>query len=200
MAQNCKEIRLVFDRYITCSLKSRTRKKRTSVIRYYIAGDTNIANISLKELLSHIETKQQFTVCLLERVISKFERLGIDYVVGYYSISKTNQEADTLLIMHCWEIARRITLNQCSICSADTDVFLLLTFHCPSLPNALTFLTGKGSNLRDISIGSCYKALVIIQQLCSKRIFDKSLGKSKTFWWKNFMNADDNILKGLGKF
>ena len=154
MSQNYNEIRLVFDRYITCSLKSRTRKKRKSgyEIRYHIADDTDIANISLKQLLSHIETKQQLTIYLSECVISEFERLGIDYVVSYDSISKTNQEclsseilhhsheeADTLSIMYCWEIARRNPLNQCIVYSPDTDVFLLLIFHYPSLLNALIF-------------------------------------------------------------
>ena len=59
MFQIYKEIRLVFDRYIAGSLKYRTRKKRTSGndIRYNIADETNIANISLKQLLSHVETK-----------------------------------------------------------------------------------------------------------------------------------------------
>ena len=43
MSQNYYEIRLVFDRYITCLLKSRTRKKRTSgyEIHYHIVADTN---------------------------------------------------------------------------------------------------------------------------------------------------------------
>ena len=83
-------------------------------IWYHIADDTNIANISLTELLSHVETKQLLTVYLLEHVISEFKQLGIDYVVSYDSISKTNEEGasaeilhhsheetDTLLVMHC---------------------------------------------------------------------------------------------------
>ena len=43
MSQNYKQTRLVFDRYITGSLKSRTRRKRTSgnETRYDIVGDTN---------------------------------------------------------------------------------------------------------------------------------------------------------------
>ena len=97
-------------------MKSRARKKRTSVneIRHHIADDTKIANISLKQLHSHIETKQQLTVYLLEYVIFEFERRGMDYVDSYDSISKTNQEclsaeilhhsheeADTLLLMNC---------------------------------------------------------------------------------------------------
>ena len=71
----------------------------------------------------------------------------------------SHEEADTLLIMHCWEIARRNSLNQCIVYSPDRGVFLLLIFHYPLLPNALIFSTGKGSNLPDISIDSFYEAL-----------------------------------------
>ena len=144
MSQNYNEVRLVFDRYITCSLKSRTRKKRTSgyEIHHHIADDTNIATISLKRLLSHVETKQQLTVYLSEYVISEFEQLGID--ISYDSISKTNQEclsaeilhhsheeADAVLIMHCWEIARANPSNQCIIYFPDTDVFCIFDISPP---------------------------------------------------------------------
>ena len=51
MPQSYKEIRLVFDRYITGSLKSQTKNYHTSgiKIRYQIADNTNIVNISLKQ-------------------------------------------------------------------------------------------------------------------------------------------------------
>ena len=91
ISQNYKDMRLVFDRCITCSLKSRTKKKRKSGKEiWYRIDDTNIANISLKQLFSHIATQQQLTVYLSEYVISEFERLGIDYVVSYNSSSETN--------------------------------------------------------------------------------------------------------------
>ena len=140
-------------------MKFELEKKRTSgdEIRYHVADDTKIANILLKKLLPHTETKQQLTIYLSEYVISEIKRLGIDYVVSYDLISKTNrkgleilhdshEEADTLLIIHFLEIARRNPFNQCNIHCPDTDVFLLLIFHYPSLPNALIFRTGKGSN------------------------------------------------------
>ena len=172
MLQNYKEIRLVFDRYITYSLRRWARNKCTSgnEIRCHINGDTNIANISLKQLLSYIETKQQLTIYLSEHVISEFKRLSMDYIGSYDvgwtvfslitkqirlvsikldSISKTNQqgllaenlhclheEADTLLIIHYWQIAGiRYPLNQSIFYSPDTcfsafDISLLMTSAC----------------------------------------------------------------------
>ena len=47
MPQSYKEIRLVFDRYITGSLKSQTKNYHTSGIKI---RKHNIANISLKQL------------------------------------------------------------------------------------------------------------------------------------------------------
>ena len=61
--------------------------------------------------------------------------------------------------MHCGKVGRRNSLNKCVVYSPDTDVFLFLIFQYPSLPNALRFCTGKGSNLQNISIGNCYEAL-----------------------------------------
>ena len=51
MPQSYKKIRLVFDRYITGSLKSQTKNYHTPgiKIRYQIADNTNIVNISLKQ-------------------------------------------------------------------------------------------------------------------------------------------------------
>ena len=118
----------------------------------------------------------------------------------------SHEEADALLIIQCWEIARRNLFNQSIVYCPDTDVFLLLTFHYPTLPNALIFRTGNGSNLRDIFIGSCSKALgsCCANQLLGLHSFtgwDQTggfMGKSKMFRWKNFMNADGNTLKSLG--
>ena len=107
--------------------------------------------------------------------------------------------------MHCWKIRRRNPSNHCVIYSPDTDAFLFLIFHYPSLPNTLRFRTRKVSNLRNISMGSCYKALGSCRAnaLLGFHIFtvcDQTecfMRKSKTFRWKNFMNVDNNMLKAL---
>ena len=64
LGHNFDEIRLVFDRYVKDSLKARTRRKRTSCkeVRYKISDATNICNITLKQLLSHIDTKQDLAI------------------------------------------------------------------------------------------------------------------------------------------
>ena len=60
VSKGCQEVRLVFDRYITQSLKLRARSKRTSEneVKFKIPDTSNISNISLKQLLAHLETEE----------------------------------------------------------------------------------------------------------------------------------------------
>ena len=51
ISQNYKEIKFVFDRYITCLLKSQTKKCMSgNEIRYHIAEDTNIEDILILKI------------------------------------------------------------------------------------------------------------------------------------------------------
>lgn len=81
MANNFREIRLVFDRYVKDSLKARTHRKRASGtgVRYRISDKTSISNVNLKQLLSHIETKQEITIYLSNKLIDAFYGLDKRY-------------------------------------------------------------------------------------------------------------------------
>ena len=56
-------MRVLFDRCDKLPLKSKTREDRTSGIQrqYKIEDDTNIENIMSEKILSHINTKRNFT-------------------------------------------------------------------------------------------------------------------------------------------
>ena len=212
----------MFDRYIKESLKARTRSKRTSghEVRYQISDNTNISNIQLKQLLSHIDTKQDLTVYLANHTIEALEEVGKRYVVTYDTLSKTNidefadllkhdhEEADTLLVLQCWEIARQNPFTECIVYSPDTDVFLLLVHHFESLPQSLIFRTGKGKDMRDICIRSCFeaigpshaKALLEFHTITGCDQTGRFSGKSKSFcWWKQFIDADTDSLNALAE-
>lgn len=220
LSQNFEEVRLVFDRYIDDSLKERTRKKRTSgkEVRYKVSDSTNIANITLKQLLSHIETKQQLTKYLAKYFIEIITSTNKRYVVTYDKISESNiqdsiedvathdhEEADTLIVLHCLNIARQNPFSECTVYSPDTDVFLLLIHHYDMLPQALHFRTGRGKDIRDIDIRSCQealrpaqvKALLGFHVLTGCDQIGKFNGKSKTFWWKQFVDCDEDMLESL---
>ena len=126
----------------------------------------------MKQLLSRIDTKQDLTIYLANHTVTALEEINKPYVVTYDTISKTNiddlpvdimrhdhEEADTLLILHCWDIATSDPFTECVVHSPDTDVFLLLVHHFQSLPQCLIFRTGKGGTMRDLSIRNCYEAL-----------------------------------------
>ena len=72
-----KQVRLIFDRYVTTSLKGKTREKRTKGTRIHIkvSDDTVIQNASMKTFLSHTETKRELTIYLSQKFISHFEKL-----------------------------------------------------------------------------------------------------------------------------
>ena len=108
-------------------------------------------------MLSHIDTKQDCTVYLAEKSKIAF---GEIYVITYNTVRESNlgefpeqmqthghEEADALMILHCWYVAKRDPFTSCTVYSPDTDVFLLLLHFCPSLPQALAFHTGKGTAL-----------------------------------------------------
>ena len=77
-ATNYSEVRLTFDRYIASSLKGQTRDKRTGsvVTRFKISENTLIENVSLKTLLSHVETKKELTAYLSQKFVKACEQLS----------------------------------------------------------------------------------------------------------------------------
>ena len=163
MASNYTEVRLVFDRYISDLLKAHTRRKLTSrkKFRYKILDSTNISLISSKSLLSHIDTKQDLTVYLARKSKSGFEAVSQQYIVTYDRISESNmesfpdvmkthnhEEADMLLILHCFNIERRDPFTTCTVYSPDTDVFLFLIHFYPPFPQACFTLERKKTQER----------------------------------------------------
>ena len=92
VSQGFDEIRLIFDRYIIQSLKSRARKKRTSgnKVRYKVSHDGNIDNVRLKQLLTHIETKRDLTIYLPVYSQQVLQKDGLKYSITYDMITVTN--------------------------------------------------------------------------------------------------------------
>ncbi|XP_057308922.1 uncharacterized protein LOC130647177 [Hydractinia symbiolongicarpus] len=145
ISRGCDEIRLVFDRYIENSLKARTRKHRTSgnEVRYKVSDNTNISSISLKQFLSHIDTKQALTIYLAKKVMEALSSLHIRYIVTYDTKMESNfvdcrihdhEEADTALIYNAMNVAQQSPFTSCIVYSPDTDVFLLLIYYYEMLP------------------------------------------------------------------
>ena len=71
MTQEYDEVRVVFDRYISPSLKSQTRSKRAQrkTTYYHVKDNTLIKNISLKEFLSDSRIKEELKEYLANKVV-----------------------------------------------------------------------------------------------------------------------------------
>ena len=136
ISKGCQKIRLVFDRYITQSLKPRTRSTRTAgnEVKYKTSDTSDIRNISLKQLLAHIETKQDLTEYLAKHTRAAMQREGIRFSITYAKITETNiptmllelmnhdhEEADTVLILHALDEVKDNQFKECIVLSPDTD-------------------------------------------------------------------------------
>ena len=154
------EGRIIFDRYITGSLKEKTRVKRagtTQPVKFIIPVSMNINNVPIKLLLSHVDTKSQLTEYLGKRLLEHFAMseqglvvvFGItttittytnkDTIVNKNLLTHSREEADTQIPLHVIDVTTQGTLiRDIYVWSPDTDVFLLLmdlvancTLHVP---------------------------------------------------------------------
>ena len=220
-SRSFQQVNLIFDRYMTSSLKSRTRDKRTKGVatRYKIADDTNIEHVSLKSLLSHVETKRELTEYLGEKVVIACEEIQKRYIVVYETTCKTNtpiepalytheqEEADTLMILYGIEVAHMNPFQELIVCSPDTDVLLLLIFFYQELCTHTIFRTGSGNRIRDINIGLVYemlgeekcKALLGFHCFTGCDQTAKFYGKSKLSCWKTFLNSPSQVITAFNE-
>ncbi|XP_066928999.1 uncharacterized protein [Clytia hemisphaerica] len=218
VSKGCDEIRLVFDRYISQSLKSRTRKKRTSgnEVRYIVTSDSDISKKPLKQLLAHIETKQALTEYLAEFTMkAMMDTVQIAITYSQQTISNIqlsddlmrhdHEEADTLIVLHALNVAKNDPFSDCVVVASDTDVFLLLIHYYERLPMSTVFRIGTGDKERDIPIMKCYneigplraQAILGFHVLTGCDQIGRFSGKSKTTCWNEFFNSDSSILSAL---
>ena len=101
-SKSFQQINLIFDRYITSSLKFQTRVKRKKGILtgYKISDDTSIENISLKSVLSHIETKKDLTAYLSEKLIIYSKENHKSFIFVYENVCKSNVSITPSLNSH----------------------------------------------------------------------------------------------------
>ena len=219
------EGRVVFDRYIDQSLKSKTRQKRaTTSVEYDIHTEMKLT-MPIKELLSFTSTKKKLTCMLGQGLLEYFSRNNsLQLVVVYDTVIKghdfeeqhTHEEADTLIPHQVLASVSNSAMRKLCVWSPDTDVLLLLidlvSHGRIAPPTRLKFLTGKGPRAREIDI---FERVDVIghhkcQGLLGLHNFSgvdwggKFVGITKKTWINAYMklDADDQIiscLKGLGE-
>ena len=93
-ADDCDEIRVVFDRYNEKSLKVQSHIDRAdgTEIHYPVTSETQIGHHTTKYLLSSIETKDEFTVFLSQELADVLVLKYINYIVVYRNTCISNIE------------------------------------------------------------------------------------------------------------
>ena len=196
----------------------RKRVAKTTPVKFKIADNTNITNISMRTFLSHSKTKDELTVYLADKTIAFAQKMKRNLVVSWRNEAKasdgtdvtalksTHEEADTKIILHCL-YASRHGATSLHIFSPDTDVFILSIWWSKMFPADTRFVTGVGTNKRMIDVNhvcSCLgsekvMALLALHALSGSDVTGCLAKKGKATFWKAFKTSDANVLASLGK-
>ena len=65
----------------------------------------------------------------------------------------------TLIILHCFQIAKIDPFREVVIVCSDTDVLLMLLYHYQTLCTQTIMRVGRGDHKQDINIGKSFEAL-----------------------------------------
>ena len=137
----------------------------TIIFRYKVTDNTNISGTTSKTFPSHVKTKNDLTIYLVEKAFTYFKNVSDGYAVSYTTkcISsledfaqeiKTHdhEEADTLLLFHKTNVSARNPFTKLHIYSPDTDIFLLTIHKYPILCANTAFKTGNGKQVKTIPV------------------------------------------------
>ena len=116
-------------------------------------------------------------------------------------MSRTHEEADTLIILRAFDVSKRDPFNQLYISCYDTDVFLLLIHFYDKLCCNTIFRT----TFRDIDVGKAYHALGSIR---SSALFGfhsftgcdqtgRFNGYTKLPCWQTFFKSELEVLEAF---
>ncbi len=225
MGTSYDEIRIVFDQYLSGSLKETTRDKRTlktTPIQYHVNDDTDIRNI--KTFLSHINTKAELTKYLSDKLINHYRGKPQKVLVMHHTTMEANcplhvvvdmpemtsgthnlEEGDQLVLLNAFDVMHKHPRAKLDVFSIDTDVFVILTALFDMLLKATTFIRKNNErvSIQDshVRLGAKH-ALALIGWYAFKRTDNTGsfAGKGILSHFKAFMEVDDDILEAFAAF
>ena len=206
---NATEVHVLFDRYDrTLSLKHHTRERRkatTKSIHIQIGDATPLHKVQMKQLLAEPRNKDQLTEYLFRKVVTHFGCGPATIIASYRDsvisnrgnydhLASSQEEADTKIILHASDAAKRQLSSLC-VYSADTDVLVLLTAKFHSLPQTAVMETGR----RRVNIGDLFaklgfrksESLIGFHAITGCDQTGRFAGKGKPTAWATFMEASD---------
>ena len=207
---------LVFDNYkVQFSMKEQTRKRRTggkaSIVTAYKVDDSTPIH-DFTGFLSSTHTKDLLTLYLSQKLMShSSSKVMVVNRTGVYSnscdatmnIESTQEEVDTLIILFAAEIHR--TGKTVHIYSSDTDILVLALSNLEHIGLETTMIMGTGVNRKWVPLQPIYHALGHsrvtalngLHALSGCDTTGRLFGKSKSSWWKTFINVPEQVLTSL---
>lgn len=211
--QNYDAVHVVFDRYdVGSSLKQKTREIRQGKLLCcaYEVSDKTQLKVPLRKFLSNVTNKDRLTSYLGSKTLSHFRNSEKAVVVATKDGAKSNildvehlnsdqEEADTLLILHAIDAARRV--DEVHISSPDTDVVVLALQKLPVINSKVCVLLGTGQKRRNVLLQPIYNALgrqkadglLGFHALTGSDTTGRIVGKGKATCWKAYTNANEHI-------
>ena len=196
MSSGCTSVVVAFDEYRKISLKAATRKKRAGKklpIQYEVNESIIIEEITMKELLSHQDTKRDLSRYFQEQLHENLKKqTNLKYVVAGNGetvgsnidgfMQNSHEEADSLML-HAWTHIP-LTGETILVNSNDTDVFVLFVsliqyMQCEKV--IMKWLNDMLIDLTKISIdlGRHAVGLIGLHAFTGCDIMEKFSGKSK---------------------
>ena len=166
------EVHLIFDDYtISNSLKTATRKKRLGQsvsVHYKIDHSSKIQHLTMKRSLSHVQTKDELTIYLANKIfdyalsekknIVVAHRQNVCYTTENNYEASSHEEADTKIIFHALAVSN-YGVSKLDTYSPDTDVLILLLRRYPDLAKNTSFVIGAGRHQRILQLGPISHAI-----------------------------------------
>ena len=188
-------------------MKNVTRKDRTekfNAVHYKVTDSTRIAHLGTKEFLASIQTKNELTKYLSEKLV---QQLKVDYVVIHYKClinldpslrNYSHEEADTGIVLNALDVSKRDPFTDLVISCSDTDVLLILIHYYEQLTTSIVFKT----TVHSYFVGEIYENLSpsIRHALLGFYAFTgcdqtgKFSGFGKPSCWTTLMNSSKKVL------
>ena len=162
------EVHHIFDDYtISNSLKTATWKKRlrqSISVHYKIDDSSKIQHLTMKRLLSHVQTKDELTVYLANKIfdyaLSESKnivayRQNVCYTTENNYEASSHEEADTKIIFHALAVSN-YGVSKLDIYSPDTDVLILLLRRYPDLAKNTSIVIGAGGIKESCNLGQFF--------------------------------------------
>ena len=211
-----EQVRVIFDNYTkVLSLKEGTRQQRrdkTKGIRSFeVDGSTRIRDKGT--FLSSSDTKDSLTIYLAEQLINTsttenlmtatHKRVMTNFECLVTTGVSTQEEADTLMILHAAEVAKSGLVVH--IYSQDTDVLLLALRRLPALSDKAALIMGTSEHRRKVMLRPIYDelgqekaaALINWHALTGCDTTGHIQGKSKKGCFSAFLAAHPSVISAI---